>query len=98
MKKILVLSLIVMIISGSVIPGKEKTFCNPMNLNYRFQPTSGTSYREAADPFNNSLQREILSVCFTFGWLLVFRGYAGMDIFTNKKHACRGLCSGSGHY
>lgn len=50
MKKILALSLLVMIISGSVIPGKEKTFCNPMNLNYRFQPTSGPSYREAADP------------------------------------------------
>jgi hypothetical protein len=28
----------------------KNTFCNPMNLNYRFQPTTGTSYREAADP------------------------------------------------
>jgi len=29
---------------------KEKTFCNPMNLNYRFQSSSRNSYREAADP------------------------------------------------
>lgn len=29
---------------------KEKTFCNPVNLNYRFQITDGNSYREAADP------------------------------------------------
>jgi len=28
----------------------EKTFCNPMDLNYRFQPPSQNSYREAADP------------------------------------------------
>lgn len=34
----------------SFIPGKEKTFCNPMNLNYRFQPSNSKSYREAADP------------------------------------------------
>lgn len=31
-------------------PGKDRTYCNPVNLNYRFQFTNGTSYREAADP------------------------------------------------
>jgi len=29
---------------------KERTFCNPLNLNYRFQYSSDVSYREAADP------------------------------------------------
>ncbi len=29
---------------------REKTFCNPMNINYRFQKTISKSYREAADP------------------------------------------------
>ncbi|MDP4223799.1 MAG: family 43 glycosylhydrolase [Bacteroidota bacterium] len=50
MKKILFLSLILLVFISSEIPEKEKTYCNPMNLNYRFQFTTGTSYREAADP------------------------------------------------
>jgi len=29
---------------------RVRTYCNPVNINYRFQPTSGISYREAADP------------------------------------------------
>ncbi|HRR92954.1 MAG TPA: hypothetical protein P5348_03125, partial [Bacteroidales bacterium] len=29
---------------------KERTFCNPLNLNYRFQYSADVSYREAADP------------------------------------------------
>jgi xylan 1,4-beta-xylosidase len=31
-------------------PEKEKTYCNPVNLNYRFQAGNNVSYREAADP------------------------------------------------
>jgi len=49
MKKILVLLLLV-ISCSSERPAKEKTFCNPLNLNYRFQFTDSISYREAADP------------------------------------------------
>jgi len=49
MKKILIFCLVVL--SGfSFTTEKEKTFCNPMNLNYRFQPSGRLSYREAADP------------------------------------------------
>ncbi|NMC40069.1 MAG: family 43 glycosylhydrolase [Bacteroidales bacterium] len=29
---------------------KEETFCNPLDLNYRFQYSQDVSYREAADP------------------------------------------------
>lgn len=29
---------------------KQKTFCNPMDLNYRFQPRGIKAFREAADP------------------------------------------------
>jgi xylan 1,4-beta-xylosidase len=46
---IFVLSIILLLCTASA-PEKEKTFCNPLNLNYRFQPTNGVSYREAADP------------------------------------------------
>jgi xylan 1,4-beta-xylosidase len=49
MKKILVLLLLV-ISCSSERPEKGKTFCNPLNLNYRFQFTDSISYREAADP------------------------------------------------
>ena len=28
----------------------QKTFCNPMDLNYRFQPRGINAFREAADP------------------------------------------------
>lgn len=49
MKKILVLLLLV-ISCLSERPEKGKTFCNPLNLNYRFQFTDSISYREAADP------------------------------------------------
>ena len=34
----------------TVVEGKSETFCNPMNLNYRFQFSRNNSYREAADP------------------------------------------------
>ena len=49
MKKILVFLLLV-ISCSSEKPKKEMSYCNPMNLNYRFQFTNGPSYREAADP------------------------------------------------
>ena len=35
--------------SGEMIK-QERTYCNPLNLNYRFQYTDSVSYREAADP------------------------------------------------
>jgi xylan 1,4-beta-xylosidase len=49
MKKILVLLLLIISCSSEKTE-KEKSYCNPMNLNYRFQFTNDTSYREAADP------------------------------------------------
>jgi xylan 1,4-beta-xylosidase len=50
MKKIVVISVLVLLLSASYTPVQEKTFCNPMNLNYRFQNSNRSSYREAADP------------------------------------------------
>jgi xylan 1,4-beta-xylosidase len=50
MKKILILFCLVTMLNVSFTQDKEKTFCNPMNLNYRFQSSSRLSYREAADP------------------------------------------------
>ena len=49
MKKLLVFFLLV-ISCSSEKPKKEMSYCNPMNLNYRFQYTNSPSYREAADP------------------------------------------------
>jgi xylan 1,4-beta-xylosidase len=49
MKKVLT-SLLIISLSLSFTTEKEKTFCNPMNINYRFQPSTRVSYREAADP------------------------------------------------
>ncbi|MFZ0281361.1 MAG: family 43 glycosylhydrolase [Bacteroidales bacterium] len=49
MNKILLLLLIIISFSSEK-PEKGKSYCNPMNLNYRFQFTNSTSYREAADP------------------------------------------------
>lgn len=46
-----ILILVMILISCSrEIPEKKMTFCNPLNLNYRFQFTESISYREAADP------------------------------------------------
>jgi hypothetical protein len=50
MKKILLLFSLIAISALCFSQNKEKTFCNPMNLNYRFQPPGKNSYREAADP------------------------------------------------
>ena len=50
MKKFLVLFIFLTLLNFSFTKDKERTFCNPMNLNYRFQTSSRLSYREAADP------------------------------------------------
>ncbi len=50
MKRSLILLSLFVLLSLSFIHDNEKTFCNPMNLNYRFQSSSQLSYREAADP------------------------------------------------
>jgi xylan 1,4-beta-xylosidase len=50
MKRILILFMLMILSNLSFTQVKEKTFCNPLNLNYRFQPSSRNSYREAADP------------------------------------------------
>ncbi len=49
MKKYFIL-LLILISCSTGEKQKEKTFCNPLNLNYRFQYSSDVSYREAADP------------------------------------------------
>ena len=50
-KTILFCLLISFLISCSTnVQKKEDTYCNPLNLNYRFQFSNGASYREAADP------------------------------------------------
>ena len=49
MKKYLAF-LLLLISCSSEKPETTKGFCNPMDLNYRFQFTDTTSYREAADP------------------------------------------------
>jgi xylan 1,4-beta-xylosidase len=50
MKRILILFSLLGSLNCSFAQDKEKTFCNPMDLNYRFQPSGRLSYREAADP------------------------------------------------
>lgn len=52
MKKILALPLLLLVVisCSSEKSEKEKTYCNPVNLNYRFQFSDSISYREAADP------------------------------------------------
>ncbi|MGC1391823.1 MAG: family 43 glycosylhydrolase [Bacteroidales bacterium] len=49
-KRIIILLILITLLNFSLVTVKEKTFCNPMNLNYRFQTSSRLSYREAADP------------------------------------------------
>jgi xylan 1,4-beta-xylosidase len=50
MKKTFVFYLLILFSCSSGIQEKEKTYCNPVNLNYRFQFSDSISYREAADP------------------------------------------------
>jgi xylan 1,4-beta-xylosidase len=55
MKKTIVFYLIAIFLFScttkeNVVVEKTETYCNPMNLNYRFQFSRNNSYREAADP------------------------------------------------
>ena len=50
MKKTFVFYLLVLISCSKGVQEPKKTFCNPVNLNYRFQFSPRISYREAADP------------------------------------------------
>lgn len=52
MKKTIILCLLVftLLSCSTEKPQVDKTYCNPVNLNYRFQFGNGDSYREAADP------------------------------------------------
>jgi xylan 1,4-beta-xylosidase len=50
MNKVLILVSLIILLNFSFKEDIQKTFCNPMNLNYRFQSSSSNSYREAADP------------------------------------------------
>lgn len=50
MKKISAIFLLILISCSGEITQETKTYCNPLDLNYRFQFTDITSYREAADP------------------------------------------------
>ncbi len=49
MKKIFVFYFLILISCSGKITQETKTYCNPLDLNYRFQFTDSTSYREAAD-------------------------------------------------
>ncbi len=50
MKYFLITIFMILASCSGKITEKEKTYCNPLNLNYRFQYTDSVSYREAADP------------------------------------------------
>ena len=52
MKKTILLFIVILLFISAEAQVKSKTYCNPINLNYRFQPVTGNaaSYREAADP------------------------------------------------
>lgn len=50
MKNTFMLIILILLSCSPEIPEKERTYCNPVNLNYRFQFTDGPAYREAADP------------------------------------------------
>jgi xylan 1,4-beta-xylosidase len=52
MKKIYALPLLLILVFpfSSEKSEKGRTYCNPLNLNYRFQVTNNVSYREGADP------------------------------------------------
>jgi hypothetical protein len=50
MKKTIVFFMLILLFCSLESPIRDRTFCNPLNLNFRFQFTNGSSYREAADP------------------------------------------------
>ena len=49
MKRTYIYLLILLASCSGEATENETTYCNPLNLNYRFQYTDSTSYREAAD-------------------------------------------------
>ena len=50
MKKSLLVFLVILASCSAEKTETVKTYCNPLDLNYRFQYTDSISYREAADP------------------------------------------------
>jgi hypothetical protein len=50
MRKTIIFYFLLLVSCSGEISVKEQTYCNPLNLNYRFQFTDSVSYREAADP------------------------------------------------
>jgi xylan 1,4-beta-xylosidase len=50
MKRTFLFYLLILVSCSGETPQEVKTYCNPLDLNYRFQFTDSTSYREAADP------------------------------------------------
>ena len=50
MKRLFILISLIGFLDCCYGQNKVVTFCNPMNINYRFQSTSRLAYREAADP------------------------------------------------
>lgn len=50
MKRLILILIPALLLIGFSAPVKKKTFCNPMDLNYRFQTSSRSAFREAADP------------------------------------------------
>ncbi len=50
MKKAFIFFVLILASCSGKINEETKTYCNPLDLNYRFQFTDSTSYREAADP------------------------------------------------
>jgi xylan 1,4-beta-xylosidase len=50
MKRIILFPVLLLCIAPVVAQQSMKSFCNPINLNYRFQPSKTAAYREAADP------------------------------------------------
>jgi hypothetical protein len=50
MKQLLIIITLIFASCSGEITENERTYCNPLNLNYRFQYSDSISYREAADP------------------------------------------------
>jgi xylan 1,4-beta-xylosidase len=79
MKKITLLLILLTLLNFSYTTDNEKTFCNPMNLNYRFQNSSRLSYREAADPVITMYKRKYFLYASHSG------GYWNSDDMMNWK-------------
>lgn len=86
-KKIILYSLFVLLgCAGSFAQDKDKrgkkqkTFCNPMNVNYRFQPRGLNAYREAADPLITQYKGKYILFASHSG------GYWSSDDMLDWKH------------